>query len=378
MKILHLLDTSLPQWRTEKCAISAKKNGHSVYFGGPINSKHQSVFDKTYEIKWTPGARHKFPHQWNAVKKQMKRIIEEVRPDVIHAHNIFSAKMAMEIGDYPLVYNDHEFWSVYVKRQLEAYNISKNVNNDKSFYLRRLVRNFARDFLKKRWVRIWSNAERDLVTRFPTITVSQSIVEAHSKISKNNFHVPNFPLYKEIEFIDEPTYHESLSSVYAGVEAKGIIRPTHRNLEGFFEIFEKHNLGKLYVLGWNNPSTNNIIYLGYLKREEMYKEMANHSVGLIPFKKHWSHQYISPNKAYEYAHAGLLVMYTSALRPISETMEGHGISYENNEGLMDILQDLSHNLEELYTKRIKLYKHARNMLLWERYEKNIFEAYKTC
>ena len=116
------------------------------------------------------------------------------------------------------------------------------------------------------------------------------------------------------------------------MEAKGIIKPTHRNLEGFFEIFEKHNLGKLYVLGWNDPSTNNIIYLGYLKREEMYKEMANHSVGLIPFKKHWSHKYISPNKAYEYAHAGLLVMYTSALRPISETMEGHGISYENNEG----------------------------------------------
>jgi glycosyltransferase involved in cell wall biosynthesis len=378
MKILHLIDTSLPQWRTEKCAISAKKNGHSVYFGGPINSKHQSIFDKTYEIKWTPAARHKFPHKWNAVKKQMKRIIAEVRPDVIHAHNIFSAKMAMEIGDYPLVYNDHEFWSIYVKRQLEAYNISKSANNDKSFYLRRILRNFARDFLKKRWVRIWSNAERDLVTRFPTITVSQSIVEAHNKISKRNFLVPNFPLYEEIEFIDEPTYHESLSSVYAGVEAKGLIRPTHRNLEGFFETFEKHNLGKLYVLGWNGPSTNNIIYRGYLNREEMYKEMANHSIGLVPFKKHWSHKYISPNKAYEYAHAGLLVMNTSALRPISETMEGYGLSYENNEGLKDVLRYLSHNVEELYAKRLKLYKHARNMLLWERYEKNIFEAYKMC
>jgi hypothetical protein len=113
MRILHLLDAPLPQWRTEKCAISAKKNGHSVFFGGPKNLKYQSIFDKTLEIKWTPSARHLFPYQWNIVKKQMKRVIDEVRPDIIHAHNIFSAKMAMEIGEYPLVYNDHEFWSKF-------------------------------------------------------------------------------------------------------------------------------------------------------------------------------------------------------------------------------------------------------------------------
>ena len=378
MRILHLLDAPLPQWRTEKCAISGKKNGHSVFFGGPKNLKYQSIFDKTLEIKWTPSARHLFPYQWNIVKKQMKRVIDEVRPDIIHAHNIFSAKMAMEIGEYPLVYNDHEFWSVYVQRQLEAYNLTKQANTGKSSFLRGIVRNIARDFLKKRWVRIWSDAEKDIVTKVPTITVSQTIVEAHNKISDRNFLVPNFPLYKEIEFIGEPIYHESLTSVYAGVEAKGLIKPTHRNLEGFFETFEKHNVGKLYVLGWDSPSTKNIVYCGYLDRENMYKEMANHSTGLVPFKKHWSHKYISPNKAYEYAHAGLLVINTSGLTPISETMKGYCLEYENNDDLINILYHMSHNLEELYSKRIGIYKYARNMLLWEVHEKNIFEAYRAC
>lgn len=378
MKILHLLDISLPQWRTEKCAISAKKNGHSVFFGGPKNLQHKSVFDKTFEIRWTPSARHRYPYQWNAVKKQMKRVIDEVRPDFIHAHNIFSAKMAMEIGDYPLVYNDHEFWSIYVQRQLEAYNLAKQVSKDKSAYPRSIVRNIARDFLKNRWVRIWSNAEKDVITKYPTITVSQTIVDAHKKISNRNFLVPNFPLQKEIEFIDEPVYHESLSSVYAGVEAKGLIKLTHRNLDGFFEIFEKHNVGKLFVLGWDGPSSNDIVYCGYLDRKAMYMEMANHSLGLIPFKKHWSHKYISPNKAYEYAHAGLLVMNTSGLRPIFDTMEGCNLEYQDNRDLDEKLIYLSQNLDELYSKRIKTYKYARNMLLWERYEKNIFEAYKMC
>ena len=69
MRILHLLDAPLPQWRTEKCAISGKKNGHSVFFGGAKNPKYQSIFDKTLEIKWTPSARHLFPYQWNIVKK---------------------------------------------------------------------------------------------------------------------------------------------------------------------------------------------------------------------------------------------------------------------------------------------------------------------
>ena len=308
----------------------------------------------------------------------MKRVIDEVRPDIIHAHNIFSAKMAMEIGEYPLVYNDHEFWSVYVQRQLEAYNLTKQANTGKSSFLRGIVRNIARDFLKKRWVRIWSDAEKDIVTKVPTITVSQTIVEAHNKISDRNFLVPNFPLYKEIEFIGEPIYHESLTSVYAGVEAKGLIKPTHRNLEGFFETFEKHNVGKLYVLGWDSPSTKNIVYCGYLDRENMYKEMANHSTGLVPFKKHWSHKYISPNKAYEYAHAGLLVINTSGLTPISETMKGYCLEYENNDDLINILYHMSHNLEELYSKRIGIYKYARNMLLWEVHEKNIFEAYRAC
>ena len=69
--------------------LAQRKTDIAFFFGGPKNSQCNPVFDKSYEIKWTPSARHKFPYQWNAVKKQMKRVIDEIRPDIVHVHNIF-------------------------------------------------------------------------------------------------------------------------------------------------------------------------------------------------------------------------------------------------------------------------------------------------
>ena len=121
MRILHLSDSSLPDWRIEKAAISSKNRGYEVYFAGKkISPNYQSIFEKNFVINWTSRARNKFPVYWSNLKKQMKKIIAEVRPDIIHAHNVFSAKMAKEIDSYPVVYDNHEYWSIYLKRQLEA------------------------------------------------------------------------------------------------------------------------------------------------------------------------------------------------------------------------------------------------------------------
>ncbi len=39
MRILHLSDDGLPDWRVEKSALTAKKNGHEVFFGGRLNQQ---------------------------------------------------------------------------------------------------------------------------------------------------------------------------------------------------------------------------------------------------------------------------------------------------------------------------------------------------
>ena len=378
MRILHLSDSSLPDWRIEKAAISSKNIGHEVYFAGrPTSPSHQSVFKKIYLVNWSSRSRNKFPIYWHSLKKQMKQIFKEVNPDIIHAHNIFSAKMAKEIGEYPIVYDNHEYWSVYLKRQLENTDTHKNESLDSKTKTHSITleRNL-RAFLKSRYVTLWSREEKEIVATTPTITVSTTIAEDLNKIGNRVYLIPNYPLQEEISWIKEPIFHQKLSSVYAGVEPTGTAKSMHRNIEGFIDLFDKYEIGKLVILGWENQSTKNVEFLGFVSRKVMYQQMQNHSIGIIPFKAHWSHVFISPNKAYEYAHAGLFVVTSSSFVPIVKTLEDNCITFVDYLDLKNKMFDLLNDMDTIFKKRLGIYKFARNNLLWEKYENNIFEAYK--
>jgi len=351
-----------------------------VYFAGKrVSSDHQSTFEKQFEIQWTSRSRNKFPFYWHNLKKQMKIIIDEVKPDIIHAHNVFSAKMAQEIDTYPIVYDNHEYWSIYLKRQLESEGFKSNTTNN--FNIKSnlgLTKKRFRNFIKSRYVKIWSNIEEDLVSSTPTITVSNTIVADLKKVGKNVYLVPNFPLRDEVNWIPEPEFHNYKSSVYAGVEPTGIVKSMHRNIEGFVDLFSNKDVGKLFVLGWssNNVSIPNVQYLGFLNRTEMYKQMQKHSIGIVPFRTHWSHVYISPNKAYEYAHAGLFVISSNGFVPVFDTLQDNCLAFIDYADLQTKLRYLLEDMDELYRKRVKTYEFARSNLLWENYENNIFEAYR--
>jgi len=104
--------------------------------------------------------------------------------------------------------------------------------------------------------------------------------------------------------------------------------------------------------------------------------MAHHSIGIIPWKKHWSHKYVSPNKAYEYAHAGLFVGVTSDIVPVIKNLGENCITFEDYDDLESKLRYFSQNLEELHHKRIKIFKFAHENLIWEKHEHHILDAYK--
>jgi hypothetical protein len=79
-------------------------------FAGKLPGNYvNTIFSKLYGIIWTAKARYGIPVYWGYVKKQVASIIKDVRPDIVHAHNIFSAKMISEFN-IPFVYDDHEYW----------------------------------------------------------------------------------------------------------------------------------------------------------------------------------------------------------------------------------------------------------------------------
>jgi len=371
----------MPDWRIEKSALTDLNLGHEVFFGGMKSRYTGNVFSKVFQIQWTPRARRAVPFYWHSVKKQLEKVLNETKPDVIHAHNIFSAKMVSEFR-IPFVYDDHEFWPVYVKRQSEASKQSqKNIQMFSRAWPRAAARRVLRELLASKAIKLWTSWEKEIVSSHPTITVSEQIAAEMRKSyhAKYVFVVPNFPMTSEVKDFEKPRFHNSLSSVYAGVEAKGEITPAHRNIDGFISTFLEEDIGNLIIIGWNGKSSSNKIrYTGFLPRQDMFHEMFNHSIGLIPWKQHWSHNFVSPNKAYEYAHAGLVVACTSSFRVIKEILKGYCITFEDYTDMASKLTYFKENLDELYKKRLQIFGYARDNLIWEKNEKNIIEAYKKC
>jgi len=371
----------LPDWRIEKSAATDSRHGHEVVFAGMKSNYEDSIFSEIFLIRWTPRARRGIPYYWQAVKKQLEAVLKETRPDVVHAHNIFSAKMVSEFG-IPFVYDDHEFWPIYVKRQSEV--SKQNQMNTRVFsraWPRTIIRKSVRDFLTSRAIKLWTKWEREIVSSHPTITVSDQIAEQlrTNYGAKNVFVVPNFPMYSEVKDFEKPRFIGSLSSVYAGVEARGDITPAHRKMDGFISTFLENDIGNLTIIGWNDKSTSDKVrYTGFLSRQDMFREMFNHSIGLIPWKRHWTHSFVSPNKAYEYAHAGLVVACTSSMNVIKQILKEHCITFDDYEDMVRKLIYFKENLNDLYNRRLKVFDYSHENLIWEKNETFITEAYKKC
>ena len=231
--------------------------------------------------------------------------------------------------------------------------------------------------LYNRIIKIWSKWESEIVPKYPTIATSQTTInEMKQKYSKEFFLLPNFPLKTETSVSHPPVFHDDLNSVYAGNESAKELK-AHRNITGLDNVFNENNIGKLILIGrMNFQPSEKIICKGLLSRNDMYDEMAKCSIGLLPMKKIWSHKYINANKVYEYAHAGLHVICTSSFSDTIDTLQNNCTPFEDYNDLVSKLSYFRDNKDELYKKRIQIFNFAKDNLIWERYEKNIIEAYK--
>jgi len=378
MRILHLSDDGLPDWRVEKSALTAKKNGHEVFFGGRLKSITRStVFSETYPIKWTASAMIGIPYYYHHVKKQIEKLVKQVRPDIVHSHNIGSAKVSLDLS-LPVVFDDHEYFGML--SLVNAENIKFQNSKQLHSGVNRTIQSMKLSFISRLSISNWTKWERELASSVPTITVSEQIAHDLKKVragsTKDIFVVPNFPLEVETGQFGEPEFHEKLSCVYAGGDSK-FKQVTNRDISGLPNLFMSHGIGNLTIIGWEAESSEKFKATGFLPRDKMFYEMIQNSIGLIPWKKHWSHPFLNPNKAYEYAHAGLFVMVTSDLTSVIRTLGDNCLTFEDYDDLTSKLEYFKTNMDELYNKRVKIFNYARGNLVWEKHDKKIIDAYKS-
>ena len=377
MRILHLSDDGLPDWRVEKSALTAKKAGHEVFFGGRLNNDAKStIFSEIHRINWTAGAMVGIPYYYHRVKKQIEKLVKQLGPDIIHSHNIGSAKISHDLG-LPAVFDDHEYFRMLSRVNAENIHLQNTTNLKPGFD--RVKQNMKLSFISRQSISNWTNWEKELVLSVPTITVSEQIANELREVgdgkTKEIIVVPNFPLETEISF-KEPQAHGHLSSVYAGGDSKHK-QVTNRDISGLTNLFADNDIGNLTIIGWEHAeSSEKYKATGFLPREKMFSEMIRNSIGLIPWKKHWSHPFLNPNKAYEYAHAGLFVMLTSDLRSVASTLEDNCLTFEDYDDLASKLEYFRSNTDELYGRRLKIFNYARKNLFWEKHEQKIMDAYK--
>jgi glycosyltransferase involved in cell wall biosynthesis len=377
MRILHLSDDGLPDWRVEKSALTAKKAGHEVYFGGRLdNNAKSTIFSEIHRINWTAGAMVGIPYYYHRVKRQIEKLVKQLGPDIIHSHNIGSAKISHDLG-LPAVFDDHEYFGMLSRVNAENIKL-QNTQNLKSGF-DRIKQNMKASFISQQSISNWTNWEKELVLSLPTITVSEQIANELREVAdgktKEIIVVPNFPLEAEISF-KEPQDHGHLSSVYAGGDSKHK-QVTNRDISGLTNLFADNDIGNLTIIGWEHAeSSEKYKATGFLPRNKMFSEMIQNSIGLIPWKKHWSHPFLNPNKAYEYAHAGLFVMLTADLRSVVSTLEDNCLTFEDYEDLASKLEYFRSNTDELYERRLKIFNYARKYLIWEKHEQKIMDAYK--
>jgi hypothetical protein len=375
MRILHLSDDGLPDWRVEKSALTARKNGHQVFFAGRLNAITDSaVFSKVHSIKWSAGAMIGIPYYYHRVKKQIERLVGLVKPDIVHAHNIGSAKISHELK-LPVVFDDHEYFKMLSLVNAENMKFRDNKGSKSGFS--RAIYDMKLSFISRKSITNWTKWETELVSSVPTITVSEQIANDLRKMrdgSLDIFVVPNFPLEVEATEFTEPREHENLTCVYAGGDSKHK-QVTNRDISGLTELFMNQEIGNLTIIGWEVESSEKFRATGLLPRKKMFHEMFQNSIGLIPWKKHWSHPFLNPNKAYEYAHAGLFVMLTSDLTSVVHTLGDNCLTFEDYDDMALKLKYFKANMNELNDKRLRIFNYAKNNLIWEKYEKNIIDAY---
>ena len=377
MRILHLSDDGLPDWRVEKSALTAKKAGHEVFFGGRLNNDAKStIFSEIHRINWTAGAMVGIPYYYHRVKKQIEKLVKQLGPDIIHSHNIGSAKISHDLG-LPAVFDDHEYFRMLSRVNAENIHLQNTTNLKSGFD--RVKQNMKLSFISRQSISNWTNWEKELVLSVPTITISEQIANELREVgdgkTKEIIVVPNFPLETEISF-KEPQAHGHLSSVYAGGDSKHK-QVTNRDISGLTNLFADNDIGNLTIIGWEHAeSSEKYKATGLLPRDKMFSEMIRNSIGLIPWKKHWSHPFLNPNKAYEYAHAGLFVMLTSDLRSVANTLEDNCLTFEDYDDLASKLEYFRSNTDELYERRLKIFNYARKNLFWEKHEQKIMDAYK--
>ena len=328
MKILHAYHKGKPDHRIEREAYIAREMGHTVSFlgMGELIKPDLDVFVNSYSVRSVNNRQVALD---KSIRKEWSDVISDVDPDIIHANDIVAAQFSSET-EYPIVYDDREYWSMQ-RIQYESW----------PFWKRLAIRPFLDA------IPIW---EKNLISKYVTITVSEGIAKEHRKISPNVFVLPNYGL--RFEFENLPINPDRHGIVFVGNDYNLKKFSKHRNLTGL-----------------KDQLTFDV--LSGLSRGELYIRLSTYRFGLLPFRPSNYHIYSNASKTFDYLNCGLQVIMSKLL------YEAHGkLPYTYP---FDDYSRIKHVIES--TEKVdpsEIIRYSRKNFVWEAQSEKLQQIYELC
>lgn len=315
----------LPDPRIERAALTMRKRGHKLLFlgGRPAGRLHFGGFHEVYSIPMANGLRVAIDPR---IRSRWLKRINELKPDVVHAHNIVVANFMLKSA-YPTIYDDHEYWS----RNLQVLKTRGFIKRIANIPMSRKV---------PKW-------EHEILRRFPVITVSEAIAKEHRKASSWVGVVHNYPYLFEVKHLKSHPSREG--TVYVGWDFGLRKFKPYRDLTGLKEALD-------------------FDVLTGLPHDVLMEKLTHYRVGLNPFLEHPWHKYSDANKTYEYFHAGLHVV-TNQLILKSLPNERYASSFKDYSDIRDVVE----SIPDINAEAIM--EHARKKYIWDLQEEIIATAY---
>jgi len=367
MRILHLSDVGLPDTRVERAALYAVKKGWEVIFAGgrPAESQLLNVFKRIRYRPWYPTEKTGLPFTLRKLKQWLQHLIREEKPDLIHAHDVFAGKVALEV-DHPFVYDDHEIWASRISYQ-GAQAVKRN---------RTLIRRAGA------WValRAWRKWEPQIIQNAPVIAVSEEIAKLYKRIQPQTYVIPNLPTSQEVAMIppNQNITGEFRIAMISRDDWPLQMRPDRVALQVWLE----NRLGaRLVFIGPKAIETEEVENHGFVSHEEMLRILSSCDVALLG--QRWDLPLYSFQNRFPYfLHTGLKVIVP--LEDITEVNFSRqydvGWSWNSSSELKELIQQLTqqyHADEKNWNlDKVRVRKVAKDHLLWEHYANQLEKAYE--
>jgi hypothetical protein len=368
MKILHFSDVGLPDTRVERPAVFSKQIGWKVVFAGGRSPQKQifDAFDTVHFRYWRSSEKTGFPGTLQKVRNWLTRLIRTEEPDLIHAHDLFAAKVARDVG-HPFVYDDHEIWGSRI-----SYQGSQALKRNRTL-LRRTATWFA--------IRNWRKWESEIFKTAPIITVSEEIANLYRQIQPKVFAIPNLPLKREVELIP-PNEHINEAFRVAYVSRHSLPLAQRRDTIALTLWLQNRFNATLVFIGPKTIETDEVENHGYVSHQEMLQILSTCDIALMGQKTRLP-VYSFQNRFPLFLHAGL-----KTIVPDSKIVEVKfcndykvGWSWRSANNLKAILHqqvtEYQNNINAWNQGKTRIREIAQKHLLWNYFENRLKEAYET-